>query len=120
MRFRRRGRHARINPMDYLEIIGGEWKAGGRDLAEWAMERLVNRHDVWGQYTGLTAAEKAAGKKKAKALTLPAKDKRGQDMVTLEKLTRHFGSGKRHHLIGLHSASAEGMCRWGCRRHRPA
>ena len=99
--------------MDYHEIIAGEWKERGRELAEWAMERLVNRHDVWGQYTGLTASEKAAGRKKAKVLTLPARDMRGKDMVTIEKLVRHFGSGKHHHLIGLHSASPEGFCRWG-------
>jgi hypothetical protein len=32
------------------EIIGEEWKERSRELADWAMERLVNRRDVWGQY----------------------------------------------------------------------
>ena len=33
-------------------------------------------------------------------------------MVSLDKLERHFGSLKRHHLIGLHSQSAESTCKW--------
>ncbi|MEM7014875.1 MAG: hypothetical protein AAF585_25725, partial [Verrucomicrobiota bacterium] len=73
--------------------------------ADWAFERLVNRKDVWGQYTGKTD-------KGYKALTLPQKSMRGKDMVTLDKLTRHFGSLKRNHLIGLHSQSENESCRW--------
>ena len=33
-------------------------------------------------------------------------------MVTLDKLTRHFGSLRRNHLIGLHSSSADQTARW--------
>lgn len=90
--------------MDRLEIIGQEWKKRSRELANWAFERLVNRKDVWGQYTGKTGANKA--------LTLPQKSMRGKDMVTLDKLTRHFGSMKRNHRIGLHSQSVEESCLW--------
>ena len=32
-------------------IIGEEWHAPASELAEWAMERLVNRRDVWGHYS---------------------------------------------------------------------
>ena len=87
-----------------LKIIGSEWKSRSRELADWGMERLVNRKDVWGQYTGKAGA--------GKALTLPQKTMRGKDMVTLDKLTRHFGSNRRNHLIGLHAASPDEMCRW--------
>lgn len=97
---------------NYAQIIGKEWKGRSKELAEWAMERLVNRRDVWGQYTGLTKAEKLTAKKTYKALTLPQRSMRGKDMVTLEKLTRHFGAMKRNHLIGLHASCEENTSRW--------
>ena len=95
-----------------IQIIGKEWEARRRELAEWAMLRLVNRLDVWGQYTTLSAREKLTSKRSYKALTLPQKAKRGSDMVTLEKLSRHFGSLRRNHLIGLHAASTENTSKW--------
>ncbi len=100
------------NLSSYAQVIGKEWKSRSRELADWAFERLVNRKDVWGQYTTPTAKEKLEGRKKYKALTLPQKSMRGKDMVTLEKLTRHFGSMKRNHLIGLHSASPQNTSKW--------
>ena len=95
-----------------IQVIGKEWEARRRELAEWAMERLVNRLDVWGQYTVLSAREKLTSKRGYKALTLPQKSKRGSDMVTLDKLSRHFGSLRRNHLIGLHAASTENTSKW--------
>jgi hypothetical protein len=38
-------------------IIGEEWQARASELAEWAMARLVNRRDVWGQYSLLAPHE---------------------------------------------------------------
>tara|TARA_R110002096_G_scaffold403766_3_gene601315 strand:- start:9688 stop:10866 length:1179 start_codon:yes stop_codon:yes gene_type:complete len=88
-----------------LQIIGQEWKARSHELADWALACLVNRFDVWGQYTGKSGANKA--------ITLPQKAMRdGRDMVTTEKLKRHFGSMRRNHLIGLHSQSADETCKW--------
>ena len=95
-----------------LQVIGREWEARRRELADWAMERLVNRLDVWGQYTTLSAREKLTSKRSYKALTLPQKKMRGSDMVTLEKLSRHFGSLRRNHLIGLHAASTDNTSKW--------
>jgi hypothetical protein len=96
------------------EIIGEEWLARAPELADWAMERLVNRKDVWGQYSVLTPAERRREGKSYKAMTLPRPEMRGHDMVTIDKLTRHFGS--RHHrkpqIIGLHTTSKEGTCKW--------
>lgn len=90
-----------------LQVIGMEWKQRSAELAEWAMQRLVNRKDVWGQYTGPSQRKRGQ-----KALTLPQKSMRGQDMVTLDKLARHFGSLRRDHLIGLHAASPNEECLW--------
>ncbi len=44
-----------------LQIIGAEWRDRCRELADWAMERLVNRLDVWGQYTKPSARELREG-----------------------------------------------------------
>ncbi|MEM7383886.1 MAG: hypothetical protein AAF514_02990 [Verrucomicrobiota bacterium] len=95
-----------------LEIIRREWRQAASSLADWAFERLVNRREVWGQYSKLSEREKLNSKKTYKALTLPQKSKRGQDMVTHEKLQRHFRSGGVQHLIGLHSTSADNTSLW--------
>lgn len=96
------------------EIIGEEWFERAGELADWAMEKLVNRKDVWGQYSVLTPAERRREGKSYKAMTLPKKEMRGDDMVTIDKLTRHFAS--RHHrkpqLIGLHAKSKTATSRW--------
>jgi len=96
------------------EIIGEEWAERASEMADWAMERLVNRKDVWGQYSVLTPAERRREGKSYKAMTLPKKEMRGEDMVTIDKLTRHFRS--RHHrkpqIIGLHAKSKETTSRW--------
>lgn len=96
------------------EIIGEEWAERASELADWAMERLVNRKDVWGQYSVLTPAERRREGKSYKAMTLPRKDMRGEDMVTIDKLTRHFAS--RHHrkpqIVGLHAKSKDSTSRW--------
>ena len=96
------------------DIIGEEWAQRAGELADWAMLRLVNRKDVWGQYSVLTPAERRRSGKTYKAMTLPVKDKRGPDMVTLDKLTRHFASRHRRkpQIIGLHAKSPEATSKW--------
>ncbi len=96
------------------DIIGEEWAARAGELADWAMAQLANRLDVWGQYSVLTPAERRRSGRSYKAMTLPIKDKRGPDMVTLDKLTRHFASrqGRKPQLIGLHAKSKETTSRW--------
>ncbi|MEB3304058.1 MAG: hypothetical protein VKK99_05625, partial [Cyanobacteriota bacterium] len=95
-------------------IIGEEWKARSQELATWAMERLVNRKDVWGQYSLLAPHEAREQGRTYRAMTLPIASMRGEDMVTLDKLTRHFASRRQHRpqLIGLHAESKEGTSRW--------
>jgi hypothetical protein len=95
-------------------IIGEEWKTRSQELADWAMERLVNRKDVWGQYSLLSPHEALEQGRSYKAMTLPIASMRGDDMVTLDKLARHFASRRQHRpqLIGLHAESKEGTSRW--------
>jgi hypothetical protein len=96
------------------EIIGEEWKERSRELADWAMERLVNRRDVWGQYALLSPEQTRESGRTYKAMTLPVPEMRGEDRVTLDKLARHFASRRLHRpqLIGLHAESQEGTSRW--------
>ena len=86
--------------------IAEEWVNYAPQLAEWAMEHLVNRRDVWSQYT-LRNGEVGV-------VMLPVKERRklGSDMVTLNKLERHFAGKAVNHLIGLHSISDHNTCKW--------
>lgn len=100
------------NLPQHIKVIGQEWYACSRALADWAMLSLVNRKDVWVQYTTMTPEERLISKRGYKAVTLPQKHLRGTDMVTIEKLARHFGSFRRHHLIGLHTTSPDNTSKW--------
>jgi hypothetical protein len=86
--------------------IAKEWQRYADRLAEWAMERLVNRRDVWSQYT--------VSQGHVRVVMLPTLERRklGSDMVTLQKLRRHFGGRSISHLIGLHSISDHSTCKW--------
>lgn len=86
--------------------IAQEWDKYSDELAEWAMEHLVNRRDVWGQYT---VREGEVG-----FVTLPIPERRGtgSDMVTMQKLRRHFAGRAASHLISLHSISDHDTCKW--------
>ena len=106
---------ADVLPMAASEaIIGEEWKARSQELSDWAMAHLVNRKDVWGQYSLLSPHEALDQGRAYKAMTLPIASMRGEDMVTLDKLARHFASRRQHRpqLIGLHAESREGTSRW--------
>src|SRR5215203_1278456 len=97
-----------VNEFDgRLKWVASEWKSQTDELAAWAMERLVNRRDVWGQYTLKPDGDVGV-------FTLPVKERRGagSDMVTLNKLRRHFSGTAVSHLIGLHAASDQGSCKW--------
>ena len=70
------------------------------------MERLVNRRDVWGQYT-LRDGEVGF-------ITLPGRKQRalGSHMVTLNKLTHHFQAHSTADVISLHSISDHRTTKW--------
>ena len=86
--------------------IAEEWQRYSERLAEWAMKRIVNRRDVWSQYT-LSHGQIGV-------VMLPIKERRvkGSEMVTLNKLRRHFAGEAQNHLIGLHSISDHSTCKW--------
>ncbi|CAN5209323.1 hypothetical protein BH20ACI2_BH20ACI2_24470 [soil metagenome] len=86
--------------------IAEEWIRYAPELAKWAMKRLVNRRDVWSQYT--------IKHDKVSVVMLPIKERRklGTDMVTLTKLERHFSGKAANHLVGMFSISDHSTCRW--------
>ncbi len=86
--------------------IAKEWDRHAPELAEWAMERLVNRRDVWSQYT------MSKGEVRVYMLPVPELRKLGTDMVTIDKLKRHFSGKQVQHLIGLHSISDHSTAKW--------
>jgi len=86
--------------------IAHEWDNYSDDLAEWAMEHLVNRRDVWSQYTV------SKGEVRVYMLPVPERRKLGTDMVSIEKLKRHFSGKQVGHLIGLHSISDHKTAKW--------
>lgn len=94
----------------HLKWIASEWDSHSAVLARWAMHRLVNRTDVWGQYSVRNTRFGA----RISPVTLPTADLRNKqrDMVTLDKLERHFKGKKPGHLIGLHCVSPRATCRW--------
>lgn len=89
-----------------LQWIAREWDRYSVELADWAMERLVNRRDVWGQYT-LRDGEVGF-------ITLPGRKQRalGSHMVTLNKLQHHFQAHSVADVISLHSISDHRTCKW--------
>lgn len=86
--------------------IAREWDRYSKELAPWAMERLVNRRDVWGQYT-IRAGEIGF-------ITLPARAQRklGSHMVTINKLEHHFQAHSPADVISLHSISDHRTAKW--------
>lgn len=90
----------------HLLWIAHEWDNYSDDLAEWAMKRLVNRRDVWSQYT------LSKGEIRVVMLPIPERRKLGTDMVSIEKLKRHFSGKQPGHLIGLHSISDHKTAKW--------
>ena len=86
--------------------IAEEWMRYADELAKWAMERLVNRRDVWSQYT------LKDGKIRVVMLPIPERRKLGTDMVTLTKLHRHFQAKSAAHLIGLFAISDHSTSKW--------
>ena len=87
--------------------IAEEWIRYAPRLAEWAMERLVNRRDVWSQYT-----VKPDGRIGVVMLPIKERRKLGTDMVTITKLERHFSGRSPGHLVGMFSISDHSTCKW--------
>jgi len=86
--------------------IAQEWVRYAPQLAEWTMEHLVNRRDVWSQYIIKNG--------EVSVVMLPIKERRkiGAEMITMRKLVRHYSGRAIPHLIGLHSISDHNTCKW--------
>ena len=89
-----------------LHWIAEEWLHYADRLAEWTMEHLVNRRDVLSQYIVKNV--------EVGVVMLPIKERRtsGAEMVTMNKLRRHYSGRAISHLIGLHSISDHSTCKW--------
>jgi hypothetical protein len=89
-----------------LHWIAEEWLHYADRLAEWTMDHLVNRRDVWSQYIVKNG--------EVSVVMLPVKERRksGAEMVTMNKLRRHYSGRAISHLIGLHSISDHSTCKW--------
>ncbi len=90
---------AETAPKKSHAAVNAAWAASAHALAEWTMERMVNRTDAWGQYLPLD--ERAKGK----AITRKGK-------LDLSIIIRHYQAKVVSDLIGLHSTSATNTSRW--------
>ncbi len=93
----------------HIRVQALAWREHSRDLARWAMDHLVNRDDVWGQF----GPAPIGSERPYRVVTLPIRSRRGgAEKVSLDKLARHFGTLRRSHIIGLHAVSIQKTCRW--------
>ena len=76
------------------------WRRRADELAAWAMAHLVNRNNAYGRYLPI------AHRSKKRAV----ETRRGP--LTLSVLRQHFVAEDPGHLIGLHTTSPSGNCRW--------
>ncbi|MEM7785047.1 MAG: hypothetical protein AAF623_16980 [Planctomycetota bacterium] len=94
---------------EYLNRISEEWRERAGELGHWAMERLVNRTDIWGRYL---APKYRGEEQKNKAITAPFQRERGKIFLQVSSLIKHFKAKDGGGVLGLHSASKEGTSRW--------
>jgi hypothetical protein len=92
--------------VEFLKRIAGEWAERAPELAEWTMNRLVNRTDVWGRYV------RRKGDDTLRVVTVPFRDERGKTFLDLDSLRKHFKTRQPSGQLGLHSASSDMTSRW--------
>src|SRR5579859_5937928 len=76
------------------------WASNAELLADWTMQRFVNRTDAWVRYLPL---DERTDNQKART---------AQGSLTREKLARHFRGAKVSDLFALHTTSADNTSRW--------
>jgi hypothetical protein len=96
---------------DYFEQIGGQWRDRARELAAWAMTRMVNRTDVWGRYVRKRLAD-GTRDDLGHPVTAPFRDERGKVFLQESSLEKHFKSQRPTGLLGLHCTSSDLTSRW--------
>ena len=92
--------------MEHVDRMAEEWSERAPELAEWAMNHLVNRTDVWGRYIRRKADELT------QVVTAPFRDERGKVFLDLDSLRKHFRTRQASGQLGLHSASSDLTSRW--------
>jgi hypothetical protein len=86
------------------------WQVYADELARWALERLVNRSDVWGGYY---RQRDDKGNWFTQQTTHPKKADRGRVPLAADVLTRHFAATATRHVVGLHTTAPDNTSRWG-------
>ena len=98
---------------DYLNRISDEWRERAGELSIWVMDNLVNRTDVWGRYLATQYRKMSDdGTRVNKAITAPFQRERGKVFLKCSSLEKHFKAKHGGGILGLHSASSDGMSRW--------
>jgi hypothetical protein len=90
------------------DALSVPWSSRACDLAAWTRRHLVNRTDVWGAYWPLSKRAALGA-----IYTAPVKRQRGQVVLSLETIARHYAGRDQGHLIGLHSTNAANTSLWG-------
>lgn len=98
---------------EFQQRIADEWRERAPQLGDWAMQRLVNRTDVWGRYLAERYRDQpTTGAQKNKAITAPFRQERGKIFLQVSSLEKHFKAKDGGGVLGLHSASADGGSLW--------
>lgn len=94
--------------MGYFERLASEWRERAPELAQWTMQNLVNRTDVWGRYVAKKYRETTANH----AITAPFRDERGKVFLNKSSLEKHYKTQLVSGVLGLHSTSSDLSSRW--------
>ena len=98
---------------EFLQRIADEWRDRSPELAQWTMERLVNRTDVWGRYLAKKYRDQSStGNPRNQAITAPFNRERGKIFLQVSSLEKHFKAKHGGGVLGVHSSSADGSSRW--------
>lgn len=92
-----------------LDAMRQPWSDRAEELADWTLRTLTNRTEVWGQYRPMASR---GGDGRRKARTMPDKRERGRVLLTRDDLMWHYRGQSVASVLGLHSTSLEGTCRW--------
>ena len=94
----------------YFDRIASEWRERAKELAEWSMQHMVNRTDVWGRY--LAKNQRNKGGVRNNAITAPFREERGKVFLNATSLEKHYKARKVSGILGVHSTSSDNTSRW--------
>lgn len=91
-----------------LDLLGNAWQQEASRLAQWTLERLVNRTDVYGSY--LPLGSRKAGQ--SNNYTAPGNGQRVPGALTAEIIEEHYRGNDQGDLIGVHAIAPDCTCKW--------